>query len=76
MELGIGLIFDTSSMYGKLERSCEALVQCLRNANPDDEFFLIGVADRPELLVDSTSSVDNIQDSISKATPDGETALR
>jgi Ca-activated chloride channel family protein len=74
--LSLGIIFDTSSsMYGKMERSRDAVVQFLRSANPDDEFFLIGVADRPELLVDSTSSVEDIQDAISRATPEGATAL-
>jgi Ca-activated chloride channel family protein len=74
--ISLGIIFDTSgSMYGKMERSREAVVQFLRNANPDDEFFLIGVADRPELLVNFTSSVEAIQNGISKATPDGRTAL-
>jgi Ca-activated chloride channel family protein len=62
-------------MYGKIERSREAVFQFLRSANPDDEFFLIGFADRPELLVDFTKSVDDIQNQISKATPDGATAL-
>lgn len=74
--LSLGIIFDTSSsMYGKMERSRDAVVQFLRSANPDDEFFLIGFADRPELLVDSTSSVEDIQDAISRANPEGTTAL-
>jgi hypothetical protein len=62
-------------MYAKIGQSREAVVQFLRSANPEDEFFLIGVADRPELLVDFTNSVEAIQNGISKATPDGETAL-
>jgi Ca-activated chloride channel family protein len=74
--VSLGIIFDTSSsMYGKMERSREAVVQLLRSSNPDDEFFLIGFADRPELLVDFTSSVDAIQDGISKAPPNGLTSL-
>jgi len=74
--LSLGIIFDTSSsMYGKMERSREAVIQFLRSANPDDEFFLIGFADRPELLVDFTNSVDYIQEQIAKASPDGGTAL-
>ncbi|MGD0506470.1 MAG: VWA domain-containing protein [Terriglobales bacterium] len=73
--ISLGIIFDSSSMYGKLERSSEAVVQFLRTAYLDDEFFLIGFADRPELLVDFTSSVEDIQDGISKVSPDGRTAL-
>jgi Ca-activated chloride channel family protein len=74
--LSLGVIFDTSSsMYGKIERCREAVVQFLRSANPKDEFFLIGFGDRPELLVDFTSSVEEIQSEISKTTPNGVTAL-
>jgi Ca-activated chloride channel family protein len=74
--ISLGIIFDTSSsMYGKLERASEAVVQFLRTANPDDEFFLIGFTDRPELLLDFTSSVEDIENSISKVSPDGRTAL-
>jgi len=74
--ISLGIIFDTSSsMYGKVERSSQAVVQFLRTANPSDEFFLIGFADRPELLVDFTSSAEDIQDGISRVTPEGRTAL-
>ena len=74
--ISLGIIFDaSSSMYGKVERSSQAVVQFLRTANPSDEFFLIGFADRPELLVDFTSSAEDIQDGISKVTPEGRTAL-
>lgn len=74
--ISLGIIFDiSSSMYGKIERSREAIVQFLRSSNPADEFFLVGFNDRPELLVDFTSSVDEIQRNISEAKPDGTTAL-
>lgn len=74
--ISLGVIFDTSSsMYGKIERARQAVVQFLRSANPDDEFFLIEFANRPELAVDFTGSVDEMQGEISKATPDGGTAL-
>ena len=74
--ISLGVIFDTSSsMYGKIERARQAIVQFLRSANPEDEFFLIEFASRPEVVVDFTSSVDEIQGQISKATPDGGTAL-
>jgi Ca-activated chloride channel family protein len=62
-------------MWGKIERSREAVVQFLQTSNPDDEFFLVGFNDRPELLVDFTSSVDEMQDAFSNVMPDGTTAL-
>lgn len=74
--VSLGIIFDTSSsMYGRIDRSREAIVQFLRTANTEDEFFLIGFGDRPDLLVDFTNSGDDIQTEISRATPDGATAL-
>jgi hypothetical protein len=55
--ISVGIIFDASgSMYGKMERSREAVLQFLRSSNPEDEFFLLALNDRPELLVDFTSS--------------------
>ena len=53
-------------MYGKIERSREAVVQFLRSSNSEDEFFMVGFDDRPELLVDSPSSVEEIQSEIAK----------
>jgi hypothetical protein len=74
--VSLGVIFDTSSsMYGKMERSREAVVQFLRSSNAEDEFFLVGFNDRPELLVDFTSSIDDVQQAIFKLKPDGTTAL-
>ncbi|HZW93253.1 MAG TPA: VWA domain-containing protein [Candidatus Eremiobacteraceae bacterium] len=74
--ISVGIIFDASgSMYGKMERSREAVLQFLHSSNPEDEFFLVAFNDRPELLVDFTSSIDEIQDEISKVKPDGGTAL-
>ncbi len=74
--ISLGIVFDTSSsMYGKIDRSREAVIQFLRTANSDDEFFLIGFGNRPDLLADFTNSVDGIQTEISKVTPDGATAL-
>jgi Ca-activated chloride channel family protein len=65
--ISLGIIFGTSdSMWGKIERSREAVVQSLWRSNPEDEFFLVGINDRPELLVDFTSSVDEIQDAFLK----------
>jgi Ca-activated chloride channel homolog len=62
-------------MGGKIERSQEAVVQFLRRSNPADELFLVGFNQHPELLVDFTNSVDEIQDALSEAKPDGTTGL-
>jgi Ca-activated chloride channel family protein len=55
-------IMDLSgSMTNKVVRSRESIVQFMKTANPQDEFFVIGFNDRPELIEDFTSSVDDIE---------------
>jgi Ca-activated chloride channel homolog len=60
--VSIGIIFDLSgSMTSKLNRAKDAILQFIKTANPQDEFFVIGFNDRPELIEDFTSSVDDIE---------------
>ncbi len=60
--VSIGVIMDLSgSMTNKVIRSRESIVQFMKTANPQDEFFVIGFNDRPELLEDFTTSVDDIE---------------
>jgi len=74
--ISLGVIFDISgSMADKIDKSRKAVVEFFRTANPQDEFFLITFSDKPELLVDYTSSVEDIQDKLVYATPKGRTAL-
>ena len=48
-------------MTSKLIRAKDAILQFIKTANPQDEFFVIGFNDRPELIEDFTSSVEDIQ---------------
>jgi Ca-activated chloride channel homolog len=74
--LSLGVIFDMSgSMSNKIDKSKQAVVEFFKTANPDDEFFLIGFSDKPELLVDFTSSVEDIQSQLVFANAKGRTAL-
>ncbi len=60
--VSIGVIFDMSgSMSSKIERAREAVMEFFKTANPQDEFFMIAFADKPEEISDFTSSVDDIQ---------------
>jgi Ca-activated chloride channel family protein len=60
--VSIGIIFDLSgSMTNKILRARDSIIEFLRTANPQDEFFVIGFNDRPELIEDFTSSVDDIE---------------
>lgn len=60
--VSIGIILDLSgSMTNKVVRARESIIEFLRTSNPQDEFFIIGFNDRPELIEDFTSSVDDIE---------------
>src|SRR5207248_7818430 len=60
--LSVGLVFDTSgSMGSKLDKSRQAVAQFFKTANPEDEFFLIQFNDRPEMVVDFTTHVEEVQ---------------
>jgi len=74
--VSIGVIFDMSgSMTSKIERAREAVIQFFKTANPQDEFFLIAFADKPEEVSDFTSSVEDIQGKLVYTVPKGRTAL-
>jgi Ca-activated chloride channel family protein len=74
--VSIGVIFDLSgSMTSKLVRAKEAILQFIKTANPQDEFFVIGFNDRPELIEDFTSSVEDIQARLATVRSGHRTAL-
>jgi len=74
--ISLGVIFDVSgSMVDKIDESRQAVVDFFRSANPEDEFFLVTFSDRPQLLVDFTSSVEDIQKRLPSAVPQGATSL-
>ena len=74
--VSIGIIFDLSgSMTSKLARAKDAILQFIKTANPQDEFFVIGFNDRPELIEDFTSSVDDIEARLATVRSGHRTAL-
>ena len=74
--VSIGVIFDMSgSMSSKIERAREAVIEFFKTANPQDEFFMITFADKPEEVSDFTSSVEEIQGKLVYTVPKGRTAL-
>lgn len=74
--ISLGVIFDMSgSMSNKIEKSREAVVDFFKAANPQDEFFLIAFNDKPTLISDFTSSVDQVQEQLAFLVPKGRTAL-
>ncbi|HUJ24033.1 MAG TPA: VWA domain-containing protein [Bryobacteraceae bacterium] len=74
--LSMGLVFDTSgSMGSKLDKSRQAAAQFFKTANPEDEFFLVQFNDRPELTVDFTTHLEEIQNRLTFTQSKGRTAL-
>ncbi len=74
--VSIGIIFDLSgSMTDKINRARNSILEFLRTANPQDEFFVIGFNDRPELITDFTNNVDNIESRLLTVKPGHRTAL-
>jgi VWFA-related protein len=74
--LSVGIVFDGSaSMGGKLAKAREAVVEFLKTANPEDEFFLVNFSSTAALAVPFTTSGAEIQNRLMYATTKGKTAL-
>ena len=74
--ISLGVIFDVSgSMSNKIDKSRDAVVEFFKTANPEDEFFLITFSEKPEVLADFTTSIEDIQSKLVYAVPKGRTAL-
>jgi len=74
--VSLGILLDvSSSMKNKIERAREAVVEFLRAANQQDEFFMITFADRPQLLRDFTDAGEDAPLEGLLAAPKGRTSL-
>ena len=74
--ISIALVLDVSGSMGKrIELLREAVNQFVLNANPNDDYTIITVSDRPQILVRGTSSIEDIQANLENIKPAGWTAL-
>ena len=74
--VSIGIILDLSgSMTSKFNRARQSVIELMKTANPQDEFFVIGFNDRPEVITDFTSSVDDVNARLAMVKPGKRTAL-
>ena len=74
--ISLGIILDASgSMASKIERAREAVTQFVDTANPQDEFFMLAFADKPEEVTEFTQSVGDIKGRLVDTFPKGRTAL-
>lgn len=74
--VSIGVILDLSgSMSNKVVRARGAVLQFMKTSNPQDEFFVIGFNERPVLITDYTSSVDDVEARLATVQAGHRTAL-
>jgi Ca-activated chloride channel family protein len=74
--VSIGMIFDVSgSMKDKISTARDAAVTFLKTGNPEDEYFLVEFANRPEVASGFTTDVSKLQNKIIFAPAKGMTAM-
>jgi Ca-activated chloride channel family protein len=74
--VSVGIVLDASnSMRDKIDPSRRALSTFLRMSSREDEFFLIGVQDKPSMLHGFTKQVDEIEQEMQAVKTQGWTAL-
>jgi len=74
--MSLGMIFDVSgSMKDKISTARDAAVTFLKTGNPDDEYFLVEFANRPEVASDFTSDISKLQSKIIFTPAKGMTAM-
>jgi Ca-activated chloride channel family protein len=74
--ISVALVLDYSaSMENKIEYVRQAVDQFFQNANPDDDYFVILVSDRPILIANESQSISTIEERLASAKPKGKTPL-
>jgi Ca-activated chloride channel homolog len=74
--VAVGLVFDVSGSMGtKLRESRQAAAEFFKNANPEDEFFLVEFNDQPKLVAALGSPIEEIQNQLTFSQSKGRTAL-
>jgi Ca-activated chloride channel homolog len=74
--VSIGVIFDMSgSMADKILRARDSILEFLKTSNPQDEYFVIGFNDRPQLIEDFTSNTEKIEERLANVKAGHRTAL-
>jgi len=74
--ISVGIIFDVSgSMKEKIGTSTQAAATFLKTGNPDDEYFLVTFANRPEVVADFTTDVTKLQSKLLMTAAKGMTAM-
>jgi Ca-activated chloride channel homolog len=74
--ISVGLLLDVSrSMQDKIDTERTAVDQFFKNANPQDDYFVITFNNEPHVLSDVTQSTTGIENELGLVQPSGSTAL-
>jgi Ca-activated chloride channel family protein len=74
--LSVGIIFDVSgSMKDKMKTAVEAALTFMKSGSPDDEYFLVPFADKPQMPQEFTNDIAKIQSRFMFSQAKGRTAL-
>jgi Ca-activated chloride channel family protein len=74
--ISVGLLVDVSkSMTDKVDAEREAISEFFKNANQQDDYFVVAFSSHPEMLTDVTQSIGTIQSKLGAVVPNGSTAM-
>ena len=74
--ISVALILDFSgSMHNKAEFVMQAVEEFFQNANPEDDYYVIAVSNKPMLVADASQSENTILAHLATIEPHGMTAL-
>jgi Ca-activated chloride channel family protein len=74
--ISVAIVLDFSgSMENKIEFVHQGVDQFFQNANPEDDYYVIAVSDKPRLVADASQSTNTILAQLAAVEPHGMTAL-
>jgi len=74
--ISVGLLVDVSkSMTDKVDAEREAISEFFKNANSEDDYFVVAFSSHPEMLTEVTQSIGTIQAKLGAVVPNGSTAM-
>jgi Ca-activated chloride channel family protein len=74
--ISVGLLVDVSkSMTDKIDAEREAVSEFFKNANPEDDYFVVTFSSHPQLLTEVTQSIGTIESKLGAVVPSGSTAM-
>lgn len=74
--ISVGLLVDVSkSMTDKVDAERKAVAEFFKNANADDDYFVVSFSSRPEMLSVETQSLGSIETKLGQTVPNGSTAM-